>query len=162
MQNRQIKPCGGGIKCKVFHSIFEKVVSLENLFSAWDEFKRGKRKKPDVQEFEYNLEDNIFQIHQELKTKTYQHFHYTSFYIKDPKLRHIHKASVKDRVLHHAVFRILYPLFDPSFIFDSYSCRTDKGTHRAVRRLEKFLRYKKEWFNPRVKSFNYLTETGSG
>lgn len=65
---------------------------------------------------------------------------YVSFYITDPKLRHIHKASVRDRVVHQAIFRILYPLFDPSFIFDSYSCRVDKGTHRAVTRLESFLR----------------------
>ena len=105
---------------------------------AWDEFKRGKRSKPDVQKFEYNLEDNIFQLHQGLKTKTYHHSHYTSFYVKDPKLRHIHKAFVKDRVLHHAVFRILYPIFDLTFIFDSYSCRINKGTHRAVNRLQKF------------------------
>ncbi|KKS16401.1 MAG: Retron-type reverse transcriptase [Parcubacteria group bacterium GW2011_GWB1_41_6] len=61
-----------------------------------------------------------------------------NIYVKDPKLRHIHKAFVKDRVLHHAVFRILYPIFDLTFIFDSYSCRINKGTHRAVNRLQKF------------------------
>jgi len=113
---------------------------LENLFLAWDEFKNGKRKKFDVQQFEYNLEDNIFQLRQQLKAKTYCHSHYTSFYVNDPKLRHIHKACVRDRVLHHAVFRTLYPIFDRIFIFDSYSCRTGKGTHRAVNRLQKFAR----------------------
>ena len=82
------------------------------------------------------MEDNLFQIHQELKTKIYRHSNYTSFYIQDPKLRHIHKACVKDRVIHHAIFRILYPIFDKSFIFDSYSCRLNKGTHKAVDRLE--------------------------
>jgi len=107
---------------------------------AWYEFKKGKRNKIDVQKFEYNLENNIFQLHQELKTKTYKHSNYKSFYIKDLKLRKIHKACVKDRVLHHAVFRILYPIFDPTFIFDSYSCRIEKGTHRAVNRLQKFTR----------------------
>ena len=105
---------------------------------AWQEFKKGKSKKVDVQDFEFNLEDNIFQIYNELKNKTYFHSHYTSFFIQDPKLRRIHKACVKDRVIHHAVFRILYPVFNKSFIFDSYSCRLDKGTHRAVSRLEKF------------------------
>ena len=129
-------PSGGGLTCKIFH----KIISLENLFLAWQEFRRRKRNKLDVQQFEYNLEDNIFQFHQKLKTKTYQHSHYTSFYIKDPRLRHIHKACVKDRVLHHAVFRILYPIFDPTFIFDSYSCRIKKGTHRAVDHLQKFAR----------------------
>ena len=107
---------------------------------AWQEFRQGKRNKFDVQKFEYNLEDNIFQLHQELKVKTYQHSHYTSFYIQDPKLRHIHKANVRDRVLHHAVFRILCPIFDKSFIFDSYSCRLKKGTHKAVNRFQEFAR----------------------
>ena len=75
-----------------------------------------------------------------MKDKTYRHSDYTSFYITDPKLRHIHKAEVRDRIVHHAVYRILYPIFDKSFIFDSYSCRLNKGTHRAVKRLESFTR----------------------
>ncbi|MCX6795928.1 MAG: reverse transcriptase/maturase family protein, partial [Candidatus Falkowbacteria bacterium] len=120
--------------------IFENIISLENLFIAWKEFKRGKTKKPDVQKFEMFLEDNLFSLHQELKQKTYKHSNYTSFYISDPKLRHIHKAQVRDRVVHHAVYRILYPLFDKSFIYDSYSCRDKKGTHKAVLRLEDFCR----------------------
>ncbi len=113
---------------------------MENLFLAWREFRRGKRKKPDVQEFEFHLEDNLFGLHEALAGGTYEHAPYESFYIQDPKLRHIHKASVRDRVLHQVVSRVLYPIFDKSFIFDSYSCRVNKGTHRAVSRLEKFAR----------------------
>lgn len=105
---------------------------------AWQEFRRGKNKKFDVQEFEFNLEDNLFKLHEDLKSGIWQHSHYTAFNVCDPKLRRIHKACVCDRVLHHAVFRILYSIFDKSFIFDSYSCRLDKGTHRAVSRLEGF------------------------
>ncbi|MBI2062628.1 MAG: hypothetical protein HYT61_00025 [Candidatus Yanofskybacteria bacterium] len=105
---------------------------------AWHEFKRGKTKKQDVQEFEFNLEDNLFQLREELRTGTYKHAPYSGFYITDPKLRHVHKACVRDRVLHHAIFRVLCPVFEKSFIFDSYSCRLNKGTHRAVRRLQKF------------------------
>jgi len=111
---------------------------LENIFFAWQEFRKGKIRKPDVQEFDYSLEDNIFELHRELKTKTYRHSNYKSFHIQDPKLRRIHKACVKDRVLHHAIFRILYSVFDRAFIFDSYSCRIGKGTHRAVDRLQRF------------------------
>jgi len=86
------------------------------------------------------LEDNIFSLYNELKNKTYRHSNYTSFYIKDPKLRKIQKAIVKDRVLHHAIFIILYPVFDKSFVHDSYSCRINKGTHRAINRLNSFAR----------------------
>jgi len=107
---------------------------------AWKEFKKGKMGKADVQNFNLFLEDNIFELHHQLINKTYRHSNYTSFYVKDPKLRHIHKACVKDRVLHHAIFRILYPIFDKSFIFDSYSCRINRGTHKAVNRLNCFAR----------------------
>jgi RNA-directed DNA polymerase len=140
---------GGGLKGKVIHDgIFEKIISLENLFLAWQEFRKGKRNKADVQQFDFDLEDNIFQLHQDLRNKNYQHSDYTAFNVCDPKLRGIHKAIVLDRVLHHAIFRVLYPVFDKSFIFDSYSCRTEKGSHRAVRRLEDFLR-KSSWNNCR-------------
>ncbi len=132
---------GGGINGKeICHNVFGEIISLENLFLAWREFSRGKTKKPDVQDFSLNLEDNIFRLHYELKEKIYQHFNYISFSIRDPKLRHIHKACVRDRVLHHAIFRVLYPIFDKGFIFDSYSCRNNKGTHCAVSRSEKFCR----------------------
>ncbi len=72
--------------------------------------------------------------------KTYHHGSYEAFLICDPKLRQIHKAGVRDRVLHHAIFRILYQIFDRRFIHDSYSCRVGKGTHAAVNRLERFTR----------------------
>ena len=132
---------GGGVpRKKIFHGGFGEVASLENLFLAWREFRRGKRKKRDVQEFEFNLEDNIFRLHEDLVGDNYKHSPYESFCIQDPKLRHIHKAVVHDRVVHQALFRKLYPIFDKSFIQDSYSCRINKGTHRAVRRLVKFSR----------------------
>jgi retron-type reverse transcriptase len=117
-------------------NLFPKIVSLENLFNSWYEFRKGKRGKFDVQEFERDLEDNLFDIYFELKTKSYNHSNYSSFYITDPKLRHIHKACVKDRLVHHAIYRILYPIFDKTFIPDSYSCRVKKGTHKAVDQLD--------------------------
>lgn len=110
------------------------------MFLCWNEFRKGKRKRLDVQQFEFNLEDNLFQLYQELKTKIYQHSYYTPFYVQDPKLRRIHKSCVRDRVLHQTVFRSLYSIFDKGFIFDSYSCRFNKGNHRAVNRLRKFTR----------------------
>ena len=94
----------------------------------------------DVQAFAFNLEANIFNLHQELLEKRWQPDPYQAFYVRDPKLRHIHKASVRDRVLYHAVFRVLYPIFDPLFIHDSYSCRQGKGTHSGVRQLERYMR----------------------
>jgi retron-type reverse transcriptase len=98
----------------------------------------GKRARKDNQEFERNLMTNIICLHFDLKNKTYVHSPYQAFNISDPKPRNIHKASVRDRLLHHAIYRILYPHFDKLFISDSYSCRLNKGTHRALKRFESF------------------------
>lgn len=120
------------------HIDYSNLISIENLFQAWSEFRKGKAKRFDVQEFERNLEDNLFTLHQKLKSKTYRHGSYKSFYVHDPKQRHIHKAKVADRVIHHLLYTFLYQLFDSSFIYDSYSCRLKKGTHKGVNRLEVF------------------------
>ena len=120
--------------------MFDQIISLDNLLYAWKEFKRGKTKKLDVQKFEFDLESNIYDLRYELKNKKYIHGQYTSFFVRDPKLRHIHKATVRDRVMHQALFRILYPIFDKRFIYDSYSCRMNKGTHRGMRQLANFVR----------------------
>jgi len=111
---------------------------LDNLLDSWREFLRGKRKRRDVAEFSLNLMDNILTLRQDLVNKTYCHGSYRAFKINDPKPRNIHKASVRDRLVHHAIYRILYPYFDQKFIFDSYSCRKNKGTHRAINRFRNF------------------------
>jgi retron-type reverse transcriptase len=82
--------------------------------------------------------DNILQLHYDLKNYTYKHGGYECFKINDPKTRTIHKASVRDRLLHHAVYRILYPFFDKTFMPDSFSCRIAKGTHKAINKFRKF------------------------
>ena len=117
---------------------FEEIISLENLLLAWGEFVVGKKSRRDVQVFEQRLMENIISLHTNLKNKTYKHSEYESFNISDPKPRNIHKASVRDRLLHHAIYRILYPFFDKKFISDSYSCRLDKGTHKALETFKRF------------------------
>ena len=82
--------------------------------------------------------DHIFALHGDLANKTYKHGSYTAFKINDPKPRDIHKASVRDRLLHHALYRILYSYFDRKFIFNSFSCRREKGTHRALHRFREY------------------------
>ena len=117
---------------------YQDIISVENLLEAWREFVKGKRLRKDVQEFERNLMSNIISLHIDLVGKTYIHSFYQPFKISDPKPRDIHKASVRDRLLHHAIYRILYPYFDNKFIYDSYSCRKWKGTHKAMDRFNYF------------------------
>ncbi len=117
--------------------LYDQLIALPNLFAAWLQFKSGKEKKLDVQQFAYALEDNLFDLYLSLQEGRYEHGSYQAFQIRDPKLRNIHKATVRDRVLHHAVAKVLDRLFDRGFIHDSYSSRTGKGVHRAVRRLRR-------------------------
>ncbi|MFA6416319.1 MAG: reverse transcriptase/maturase family protein [Candidatus Paceibacterota bacterium] len=117
---------------------FDEIISLDNLFASWNDFKRDKKNKADVALFAANLITNLSKLERELKSGFYRHGPYYHFKISDPKPRDIHKASVRDRVVHHAIYRALYPYFESLFIFDSYSCRLKKGTHRALGRLAEF------------------------
>ena len=125
---------------KIFSNLYSLIVSQENLLYSWDRFKKGKRKKKDVGLFEYHLEQNLLSLHRELTDKIYRHKPYFGFYISDPKVRHIHKATVRDRVVHHALFKMLNPLFESTFIHDSFSCRLGKGNHVGMKRLETMTR----------------------
>ena len=116
------------------------MISPESLFAAWNAFKVGKTEREDVANFEWKLEENIFALHRDLKSKAYRHAAYFAFFIADPKQRHIHKATVRDRVVHHAVFQVLNPIFEPTFIADSYSCRVGKGSHKGVDALSYMVR----------------------
>jgi len=93
-----------------------------------------------VQEFGRYLMQNILALHHNLAAGTYHHGGYHHFRIADPKPRDIHKASVRDRLLHHALYRKLYPFFERTFIADSYSCRLGKGTHKAMNHFRTFAR----------------------
>lgn len=126
---------GGGLNSRF---LYDEISSRLNLFQAWTEFKQGKIQKQDVSEFSVRLEDHLFKLSDTLRNGTYEHSNYTQFYIFDPKRRHIHKASVIDRLLHHAIFRVLEPIYDKKFIFDSYSSRRFKGTHKAHKRFHDF------------------------
>ncbi|MEK7118013.1 MAG: hypothetical protein AAB869_00190 [Patescibacteria group bacterium] len=119
---------------------YNDIISLENLLEAWREFVHGKRHKKDVAEFGHNLTRNIVVLHEDLKNKTYKHGAYVAFAVNDPKPRKIHKAFVRDRLLHHAICRVLAPFFDSLFIADLYSCRVGKGTHKALARFRAFTR----------------------
>lgn len=123
---------------KHFIHDYNDIISVENILAAWREFIAGKKKKADVQEFQSHLMNNILGLHEDLKNGRYRHSSYVPFKISDPKPRDIHKASVRDRLLHHVLYRKLYPFFDRTWIADSYSCRNDKGTHRAMNRFRAF------------------------
>lgn len=125
---------------KKFDRAYNHIITTENLLQAWKEFSFNKKKKIDVVLFQAKLMDNIFKLRDDLENMRYVHDSYHSFNISDPKPRHIHKATIRDRVVHRLLYRELYYYFDKKFIFDSYSCREMKGTHRAICRFAKTAR----------------------
>ena len=114
---------------------FDTIVSVPSLLRAWRAFTAGKKNKPDVAEYALTIVQNLFTLHTDLMKGTYRHGGYVRFRVNDSKPRDIHKASVRDRVVHHAIYQALYPYFDKQFIHDSYSCRMDKGSHKALYRF---------------------------
>lgn len=124
----------------MFTHTYDSIITIENLLITWERFLRGKRHKKDVIDFQVELGTNITSLYTDLKNKTYVHSPYVAFNISDPKPRNIHKATVRDRVLHHLIYKELYWYFHFRFIHDSYSCRKNKGTHRALDRFGDFAR----------------------
>ncbi len=125
-----------GKKC---NTQYTDLVTFENLLQAWADFIQDKRSREDVNEFALRISDNLFDILNELESGLYVHGTYQEYIVCDPKKRIIHKASVKDRVVHRLLYNDLYGYFDKRYIHDSYSCRIGKGTHKAQARFRSFV-----------------------
>ncbi len=121
-------------------NIYHQITAFENLWKAARKARRGKRYKNEVLDFEYNLEKNLFQIKQQLEEENYIFGNYYHFTIVEPKEREIYAAPYRDRVVHHALCNVIEPILDRAMIYDTFACRIDKGTHKALDRAHKFLR----------------------
>ena len=119
-------------------NLWEQIISFEALLCAADTARRGKRFRPAVAAFHFDQERALWKLHEELSSKTYRPGAYRSFFIYEPKKRQISAAPYRDRVVHHALTGVLEPIFERSFIADSYACRKGKGTHAAVVRCQQF------------------------
>lgn len=115
-------------------------MSWSNLLLAYRKAAKGKRGLPNVAAFEHRLEENLICLQRELQSQTYRPGPYVNFYIHDPKRRLISAAPFRDRVVHHALCNLIEPVFERSFIGDSYANRIGKGTHRALDRCQQFVR----------------------
>ena len=121
-------------------NLFEKCFTLEALHAAYLTSRKGKRRKKAILEFERNLGANLQQLYDEIHSRTYAPRPYTTFMVREPKPRLIYAPSFRDVVIQHAIYAVIYPIFDAGFIHDSYGCRVGKGTHRAADQAQKFLR----------------------
>ena len=125
---------------KSYCNLWPQIVSWDNLFAAYHKCRRGKRYEPEAARFDFDWERQLLVLQQELLTGTYQPAAYRNFYIHEPKRRKISAAPFRDRVVHHSLVRVLEPIYERRFIFDSYACRIGKGTHAAIDRAQGYLR----------------------
>lgn len=121
-------------------NIYEKIYDFENLHKAWEEARKGKRYRDDVLIFNQNYEEHLIDIQNHLIYGTYEVGRYHTFYVYEPKKRLIMSLPFKDRIVQWAIYRQLAPIYDKTFICDSYACRKGKGTHKAADRLQYWLR----------------------
>lgn len=125
---------------KRHHSLFEKIVTFENLLLAAKKAMRGKKLKAPVAKFYFHLEKEVIRLERELSAGTYCPGPFHQFEIHEPKLRTIHSSVFSDRVVHNAICNVIEPIFERRLIADSYACRHGKGTHSAVKRVQEFSR----------------------
>jgi retron-type reverse transcriptase len=118
--------------------LWERVCTFENLAAAAREAMRGKRGKLPGARFFAEWENEVVRLERELRDGSYRPGPYFYFTVKEPKQRIVAAAPFRDRVVHHALVRVIEPLFEPRFIEDSYACRRGKGTHAGMRRAREF------------------------
>lgn len=114
-------------------NLWPQVASWENLLESARAAARGKRKRPDIARFLHELEPNLCRLQRELEEGTYRPGAYRTHWIRDPKPRQISAAPFRDRVIHHALTRVLEPVFEPRFTEYSFASRRGFGQHRALK-----------------------------
>jgi retron-type reverse transcriptase len=126
---------------KTYKHLYEQICTKENIRRAYRKARLGKRKKFYVRKFESDVDANIKRLHQELKDESWRPLPYKQFIAYEPKERLIRAPQFRDRIVHHALIRVLEPIYDKILIYDTYASRKNKGTHAAVDRLTQFLRH---------------------
>jgi retron-type reverse transcriptase len=125
---------------KRYNHLWPAITSFDNLLIAAKKAQQGKRFRDNVLEFNHDRERNLLTLQQQLQAQTYQPGKYRTFEIFEPKPRIIAAAPYIDRVVHHALCNIIVPIFERTFIRDSYANRSGYGTHRALKRFTQFAR----------------------
>jgi len=113
---------------------------LYDLFQAYYDARRNKRRTINALAFEIDYETKLFELYQEIKSGKYKINPSICFISFKPVQREIFAADFKDRIVHHLIYNYISPFFERLFISDSYSCRVGKGTSRGIKRLNHFIR----------------------
>jgi RNA-directed DNA polymerase len=133
-------PHSSGSHMKRHADLFDSVCDIENLFSAYRVCLRGKRLRRGVLPFTYNLSKEIYKIQSDLKTEKYNTGNYHGFYVHEPKKRLVQSLPFRDRVVQQALCQVINPVFEQTFIKDTYACIKGRGTHAGSDQLVNYMR----------------------
>ncbi|MEK6860246.1 MAG: hypothetical protein AABX54_05530 [Nanoarchaeota archaeon] len=125
---------------KTYKNLYLQICDIHNLLLAWRKARKEKTKKEYVIEFEKDVIGNLFQLQKELIEQTYSPKPLITFILRDPKTRKISKSAFRDRIIHHAIIRVIEPIFDKTFIYDSCANRKGKGNLFAIKRFYLFVK----------------------
>jgi len=123
-----------------YRNLYGSIISFDNLYRSYLDARKAKRYRAEVLQYTRHLESNLINLSKRLRNSAWQPGEYRIRRIYEPKARDIRIAPFEDRIVHHALCNVIGPIFEKTFIFDSYACRVGKGSHAAVRRLKSFLR----------------------
>ncbi len=123
---------------KQHNDLYPAICGFRALRGAARKAVAGKRKKPGAMAFFANLETELVRLSRELQAGKYRPGRYVEIKIKDPKERLVSAAPFRDRVVHHALFEVIQPIFEQGFIGNSFANRTGKGTHAAIEVYERY------------------------
>ncbi len=123
---------------KQHDDLFKDIANFQALLAAYRRAVKGKRHAPGAAAFAANLEPNLLRLERQLRDKTWRPGRYTEIQVRDPKPRLVSAAPFRDRVVHHALFAVISPIFERGFIANSYANRIEKGTHRAIDQYERW------------------------
>jgi RNA-directed DNA polymerase len=104
---------------------FDRLIEKENIYWAWENFRKGKLNRKDVTEFWLNLEKNLNGLYHDLALSIYRHGEYNHFVLQETKKRDIYVAGVRDRIVHQLLADYLKSIY--SKLFYRYSCSSQKG-----------------------------------
>jgi RNA-directed DNA polymerase len=113
---------------------------LEDLFQAYFDARKNKRRTFSALKFEDKFEENIFKLYEDIVAGKYQPGRSICFIVNHPIKREIFAADFRDRIVHHLIYNYINPIFERHFIFDCYSCRIGKGVQCGVKRTDHFIR----------------------
>jgi hypothetical protein len=125
---------------KRYGQLFDKAFSRKNIYLAYLDARKNKRKKRQCFKFETNLCVELENLHKEIHSGEYVVSGYTTFFVHEPKLREIHAPRFRDVVVQHAIYRHVYDIFNSTFIDQSFACRKGYGTHKCAELAQRYLR----------------------